>query len=500
MKKGFAITGVAIVAIAAGVGGGYWFAMHRMNAEMSAQAAAEPPPGRKPLYWHDPMVPQQKFDKPGKSPFMDMQLVPVYGDEGAEDSSVRISSRVVQNLGIRTAEATKGNLSKRIEAVGAVAFDERAVAVVQARVSGYVERLLVRAPLDPVAQGQPLVEILAPDWVAAQEEYLALRRSPQADAEIRRAARQRLVLLGMAESTIAAIEADGRTRPRITLAAPIGGVVAELGAREGMTVMPGAMLFRINALNTVWVNAEVPESQAAAIMPGNAVEATVAAYPGEKFRGRIAALLPEVSQATRTIKARIELSNPNARLKPGMFATINFAPQEKREILMVPSEAVIRTGQRAVVVVADTEQDGKQAFKPIDVEIGDEAGGMTEIRKGLEPGMKVVVSGQFLIDSEASLKTTATRMAEAPATEGATHHGEGRVEKVDRKPVALSHGPIASMQWGAMTMGFKLPKEGAPGTVREGTMVEFDFRATPDGEFEITAIAPRKAQTEGTRK
>ena len=499
MKTRFAIAGVALIAIGAGIGGGYWLAMHRMNAEMAAQAEASPASGKKILYWYDPMVPQQRFDKPGKSPFMDMQLVPKYADEaGGDSNSVSISSRVVQNLGIRTAEATRGSLARKIEAVGAVAFDDRKVAVVQARVNGYVERLFVRAALDPVTHGQPLAEILAPDWIAAQEEYLALRRSPQADNELKRAARQRLVLLGMTEATIAAIEAGGVTRARITLSSPMTGVVTELGAREGMTVMPGAMLFRINGLDTVWINAEVPESQSAGIKPGNAVEASVQAYPGEKFKGRIAALLPEVNAATRTVKARIELANPGARLKPGMFATVDFAPQEKRETVLVPSEALIRTGERTVVIVADTAQDGKQAFKPVDVEAGDESGGMTEIRKGLDAGVKVVVSGQFLIDSEASLKTTIARMSEAPAqAAAATHHGEGRVEKVDKDTITLSHGPIPSMQWGAMTMDFKLPREGAPATVREGANVAFDFTAGPGGEFQITAIAPKDA---GARK
>ena len=414
MKNRLAIAAIAAVAIAAAAGAGYWFAMHRMNAEMSAQGAAPPPPGKKPLYWHDPMVPQQKFDKPGKSPFMDMMLVPVYGDESGDDSSVKISSRVVQNLGIRTGEVTKGTLARKIEAVGTVAFDERKVAVVQARVNGYIERLFVRAPLDPVRRGQPLAEILAPDWVAAQEEYLALARSPQADDALRRAARQRLVLLGMPESTIAAIEAGGRAHARITLAAPVSGVVTELGAREGMTVMSGAMLFRINGLDTVWVNAEIPEGQSGGVKPGNLVEASVQAYPGEKFKGRIAALLPEVSPATRTVKARIELANPAAKLKPGMFVTLDFAPQDRREVLLVPSEAVIRTGERTVAIVADTAQNASQAFKPFDVEAGDEAGGMTEIRKGLAAGMKVVVSGQFLIDSESNLKSSTARMGEAP--------------------------------------------------------------------------------------
>jgi Cu(I)/Ag(I) efflux system membrane fusion protein len=414
MNRKYAMALAAVVLLGAGIGGGYWFAMHRMTAEMNAQATAPAPAGKQPLYWHDPMYPQQKFDKPGKSPFMDMMLVPVYGDAGGDDSAVKISPRVAQNLGVRTAEVKFGSLEKRVEAVGAIAFDERSVAVVQARVNGYIERLFVRAPLDSVSKGQPLAEILAPDWVAAQEEYLALKRSPQANEALRQAARQRLGLLGMPVATIAAIEADGKARPRVTLTAPIAGVVSELGAREGMSVIPGAMLFRINGLATVWVNAEVPEAQASWVKPGNKVEATVPAYPGEKFSGRVSALLPEVNSATRTLKARIELANPGQRLKPGMYATVDFAAQQRREALLVPSEALIRTGERNVVLVAETAQDGKAQFKPVDVQLGDESGGMVEVRKGLAAGMKIVVSGQFLIDSESSLKAAVTRLSDAP--------------------------------------------------------------------------------------
>jgi Cu(I)/Ag(I) efflux system membrane fusion protein len=487
---------VAIGAIAlagAGIAGGYWFAMHRMmgGAPSTADAAAAAA-GKKPLYWHDPMYPQHKFDKPGKSPFMDMMLVPVYGDAGGDASSVGIDSRVVQNLGVRTEEVKEGSLDQRLEAVGAVAFDERSVAVVQARVNGFVEKLFARAPLDAVAKGQALVEILAPEWVAAQEEYLALKRSPLAVDSLRNAARQRLVLLGMPDETIAAVDREGKTHARVTLTAPISGVISELGAREGMTVMPGATLFRINGLATVWVNAEVPESQAGWLKPGARVEATVPAYPGEKFVGRLTAILPEVNPATRTVKARVELANPGGKLKPGMFATVEFISPERNRVLLVPSEAVIRTGQRDVVVIADTAQDGKQRFKSVDVEVGAESGGMTEIRKGLERGMKVVTSGQFLIDSEASLKASGTRLAEAPAA--GVHRGEGRVERVGKNAVTLSHGPIPSMQWGEMTMDFAAPKTGIPPGIKEGDHVKFEFRQGGQGAFELTAIAPAESK------
>ena len=497
-----ALAGAGLVIV--GIGGGYWFGMQRSmaGAGMPTDAMATTA-DKKPLYYYDPMYPQQKFDKPGKSPFMDMMLVPVYGDDGGDTGSVKIASRVVQNLGIRTAEVTQGSLDKKVQVVGAVAFDERAVAVVQARAGGFIERLFVRAPLDAVVKGQPLAEILAPDWVAAQEEYLALKKSPQASDALRVAARQRLLLLGMSEAVIAAIDVDGKIRPRITLVAPVSGVVGELTAREGMTVMPGAMLFRINGLSTVWVNADVPETQVAWLKPGSNIEASVPAYPGEVFKGRVTALLPEVNAMTRTLKARIEVANPRGSLVPGMFATIAVAAAPKQEVLLIPSEAVILTGKRSVVIAADSGMDGKQQFAPIDVEVGAEANGMTEIKSGLQKGMKVVLSGQFLIDSEASLKSTGTRMSDAPAMAGESHKGEGKVEKIDKDSVTISHGPIPSMQMGAMTMAFKAPKGGVPAEIKEGGMVSFEVMLTPKGEMSLVSIQPKdamKAPSEGMKK
>jgi Cu(I)/Ag(I) efflux system membrane fusion protein len=379
----------------------------------------DPATGKKVLYWHDPMVPGQTFDKPGKSPFMDMQLVPVYA-EAEDEGTVAISPRVQQNLGVRTAPVKQGVLGAGIEAVGSAAYNERDVAVVQARSNGFLERLYVRAPLDPVRQGQPLAELYVPDWVAAQEEYLSARRigSQSTDKSfegLADAARQRMRLAGMSEEQIRRVEASGKVEPRITLTAPLSGVVAELAAREGMTVMAGAPLFRLNGLSTIWVNAELPEAQAALVRPGNAVQARTPALPGVVFEGKVAAILPEVNPATRTIKARVELANPGGRLLPGMFATVNFAPGARKEVLLVPSEAVIQTGRRSVVIVA--QGDGR--FAPVEVETGLDSNGQTEIRKGLSAGQNVVVSGQFLVDSEASLKAAATRMSEAASAQPA---------------------------------------------------------------------------------
>ena len=498
---------VILIVLGAAGAGGYALYSLGMNQGMqmaapaggvteggSGKAGESEPSDKKVLYWHDPMVPGQKFDKPGKSPFMNMQLVPVYADGGGDESTVTISPRVQQNLGVRTTEVMKGVLKPTVEAVGSVAYNERDVALVQARTNGYVEKLYVRAALDPVRKGQPLAELYAPEWVAAQEEYLTVKRMAGTSASIAPlldGARQRMRLAGMTDDHIRLVESTGTVHPRLTVTSPIGGVIAELGAREGMTVMAGAPLFRINGLGTVWVNAEVNEAQAGMVRPGSPVEARAPALPGEVFRGSVSAILPEVSAATRTLKARIELKNPGGRLLPGMFATVNFISPGRRETLLVPTEAVIQTGTRTVVIVA--QSDGR--FAPVDVELGVEANGQSEIRKGLEAGQKVVVSGQFLLDSEASLRSTATRMSEMPGAEApkpgdATHRGEGKVESIGKEEVTLSHGPIPSLQWGPMTMGFKLPADKAPKDLRVGDSVTFEIRPIPGGVYEITKIAP----------
>jgi len=505
--------------VAAGLIGALGYGMYSLGMGQGMKMAAPTSPAiessagnaqdagsaeKKVLYWHDPMVPGQKFDKPGKSPFMDMQLVPVYGGDAGDKGKVSISPRVQQNLGIRTAEVTKGTLDATVTAVGSVAYNDRDVVLVQARSNGFVEKLYVRAVLDPVRKGQPLVELYVPEWVAAQEEYLSIKRmgnGPGIDALLD-GARQRMLLVGMNDNQIRRVTSTGQVQARLTLTAPIGGLITELGVREGMTVMSGAALFRINGTNTVWVNADVPENLAARVRPGNAVEARSPALPGVVLKGKVSAILPEINQATRTLKARVELANPGGQLVPGMFATISFTAAAKNDVLTVPSEAVIKTGTRSVVIV--TEGDGK--FAPVDVETGSESGGKTVVLKGLEAGQKIVVSGQFLIDSEASLKGTTTRMSEMPAAEGdepsagQTHRGEGKVEKIDKDGVTISHGPIPSLQWGPMTMDFKPPTGGLPKNVAVGDAVGFEVRALKDGIFEIASIAPATAAPKSDMK
>jgi membrane fusion protein, copper/silver efflux system len=376
----------------------------------------DPGTGQRILYYHDPMVPGKKFDRPAKSPFMDMMLVPVYGASGADTSSVSVSPRLQQNLGVRTALVVAGSLEPSLSVVGSVAYNERDQAVVQTRSTAFVERLHVRATLDRVSAGQPLAELYVPEWMAAQQEYLAVRAMRGPDlAPLVDAARARLRQTGMDEAQIARVESSGTPQARFTLHAPIAGIVTELAAREGMTLMAGALVARLNGLATVWANAEVPEPQAALLRPGMKVQATSAGLPGTTFEGRVQAVLPEVNPVTRTVKARVELANPRGALVPGLWLQMRFALPRSAQALLVPTEALIVTGTRTLVMLA--EDDGR--FRPVDVETGLESGGQTEVRRGLAAGQRIVVSSQFLLDSEASLKGVEARLGAPPGADAA---------------------------------------------------------------------------------
>lgn len=469
----------------------------RRHIEQGIKAGdIDPLTGKPVLYYHDPMVPGKRFDAPAKSPFMDMMLVPVYGGGAEDQGEVTVSPRIQQNLGVRTAEVVEGVLQPETSAVGSITWNERDQSVLQARAMGYVEKLHVRATLDRVAKGQPIAELYVPDWVAAQEEFLTLKHAPGADATLVAAARQRMRLAGMTEAQIAAVEQAGELRPRLTLRAPSAGVVAELVAREGMTVEPGMLLARINGLATVWAVAEVPEAQAALVQRGTAVEARSPAVPGQVFRGKVQAVLPEVSPTTRTIKARVELANPGFGLAPGMFVSMNFLDMRRQKALLIPSEALIRTGRRSLVLLA--EEGGR--FTPVEVEAGIEYGGQTAIESGLAAGQRVVVSSQFLIDSEASLRGVEARLNGAPdagaASGKALHRGEALIEAIEPDGITLTHGPIPSIKWDSMTMLFlPPPAAGMPRGLSPGDRVSFEFYMADEGPqiTRLTLLLPASA-------
>lgn len=457
----------------------------------SATAATPSKSERKILYWHDPMKPDQHFDKPGKSPFMDMELVPVYADEAAVGGGVSIDPRVVQNIGVRYAQVERMTDAPQIAAVGSVRFDETRTISLQARVGGYVERQPVRATNQPVSRGQVLAEITSPELVQAQEELLLATRLD--DAPLIDAARSRLSLLGVGAAQAEQIAKSGRVQRSVAIVAPAAGIVTEIAARPGMNVAAGAPLFTLSALDNVWVVAEVPERDAAGIAVGRQAQIGFSALPGETFTGKVEFVYPDVAAGTRTASVRIALANPQGRLRPGMLANVRFATGPAREALWVPSEAVIQTGSRNVVVVAD---DGNR-FRAVDVVTGVERDGRSEIRSGLAAGQKIVASGQFMIDSEASLKGALARMARqetvvAPAP--APMLAEGKVESIDSAgaTITLNHGPIPSADMPGMRMRFRVDPPALLDGLTAGAQVEFDV-VRRDGEFVVHVLKAKHA-------
>ena len=385
----------------------------RVGAAAPQHGGKAPDPAkaqRKPLYWYDPMVPEKHFDKPGKSPFMDMQLAAKYPDDAAGSAnsaagSIAIDPRVVQNLGVRLGEVERGRFARAIDTVGGVAIDEHRIEAIQVRQPGWVEQLDVRAVGDTVRRGQRLAGVYAPDLLATQQELLIARDSQ--DPQLIEAARRRLALFGLSAGQIAHIEKTGEAERRVDYYAPFDGYVMELGVRQGAAVEPGGMLFQLANLDSVWINAEVPETQAAWIKTGDPAIAEVPALPGEHFDGRVDYLYPELMTATRTLKVRVVVNNPGKRLRPGMFAAVHLGTATQDDVLTVPTEAVIKTGTRSVVIVADDATH----FRPVLVRIGSEHGGRSEILQGLTVGQNVVASGQFLIDSEATLRGAFNNLA-----------------------------------------------------------------------------------------
>jgi Cu(I)/Ag(I) efflux system membrane fusion protein len=363
---------------------------------------------REILYWYDPMLPGERYPGPGKSS-MGMDLVPKYADEGA-GSGVQVSAEVRQNLGVRTVRAGFGSLSPSIAAVGRVEVDERRIAEVQTLTPGFVEQLAVRAVGEPVRRGMRIASVYSPELYGAQQEYAALLRirSSAITPGLRQAARRRLSLLGLPEGAIRSLERSGRPQRSYAVFAPRSGIVTAIGARPGARVEPGQSIVTIADMSQVWVVAEVPEGAMGQVRVGQPATIDFSAYPGETHTGRIDYIFPTLDPESRTGRVRLTLANPGTRLKIGMYAQLSIAGTPTGGIV-VPAEALISTGRRDVVIV----QRGR-GFIPVEVEPGRSVGDKTEIRRGLSGNELVVVSGQFLIDSEASLAGLIERLRRAP--------------------------------------------------------------------------------------
>lgn len=484
---------ILLVAIVSAVLG-FWFAhRHAVPLDQSKLETTVPMPSakeKKVLYWYDPMVPNQHFDKPGKSPFMDMDLVPKYADV-ADTARVKIDPGVQQNLALRRTVVERRALSQAVETVGSLTFNERNIAIVQTRSNGFVERVYALAPGDVVKENQPLADLLIPEWAGAQLEYLALRRN--GTPELLEAARQRLQLLGMPDGLIRKVERTAQPHTIVTITSPIDGMVQTLEVRTGMSVGMGMTLARIVGIDPVWLEAAVPETQADHVKEGQMLTAQLSAYPSEIFGGRVIAILPEANLETRTLKVRAEFLNPDQRLRPGMYAHVRIEAEKEKPLLWIPTESVIRTGTRNVVIV----DKGEGRFLPVEIELGPEIAGKTAISRGLKEGDTIIASGQFLIDSEASLIGVLAKLDTSSEREAASeqhkipdaelHYAEGTVKSIGSNEIILRHDPISSLGWGAMTMPFTLSNPTLATSLAPGNNVKFTFTADND-EFEIQSI------------
>ena len=411
---------LAIVLLLLGFLGG----RHRPTTP-TASATAAPAGEKKILYWYDTMVPAQHFPKPGLSP-MGMQMVPKYADPQTPKDGVQIDPDTVQNLGVRTALVEKRVLASAIRVPATITWDLRRATIISARVDAVISKLDVRAPYTTVVAGQPLAALLAPQWSSALAEDGALQQAQSADAKaLRDASRERLQVLGLTSADIQS--SQRRAGAAIVLHAPQAGIVTTLDVREGQRVSAGQTLMTLNGLSTVWIEAALPQAAAGTIRAGTPVTVTVDALAGRNFPGTVETLLPDIDALTRTQRARIVLDNPDGALSPGMFASVQLNPAQGKAVIVVPDDALIATGSATRVIVAE---DGGH-FRAVPVVIGVAASGYTEIRGGLTGGEKVVISGQFLIDSEASLA--------------------GALERLDRSaapPASASSVPMSSMPMG----------------------------------------------------
>ncbi len=388
--------------------------------------------GREVLYWVAPMDPNYRRDEPGKSP-MGMDLVPVYADEAdSQPGTVRIDPITANNLGVRTAQAQFGSLSRTIETVGYVGYDEESLTHIHTRVDGWIEKLSVTSTGDAVEKGQVLFELYSPTLVNAQEEFLVALRSQ--NKALDQASRERLAALGMTASEIQRLASERRVQQRVRVYANRDGVIAHLGVREGIFVTPTTNVMSIADLERVWVLAEVFERQAAWVEAGQMAEVALDYLPGERWEGRVDYVYPELDPKTRTLKVRLRLDNKSVALRPNMFARVRIRGAAGGEVVHVPRESLIRGGSGDRVVL----DLGGGRYRSQPVVVGIESGDRVAIRQGLARGDRVVTSAQFLIDSESNIESALQRLEplagddieDDPAEEPAMDHSGHDMERM----------------------------------------------------------------------
>ncbi len=396
-------------------------------ATASSAGKSKPKGERKIIYWKSSMIPGEIHEEPGKDS-MGMDLVPVYEDEAATSGVIQIDPVTEQNMGVRIDEVTTGPLTKRIRTVGFIDYDETTLADVNTKISGWVEKLYVEETGVQVHAGEPLFELYSPELFSAQEEYLTALRNVQKhevgivprsrldSSALIRDARTRLEYFDISEAQIKELERSGKAKKTLTINAPFTGIVTEKMVVEGRYIKAGMDVFRIADLSNVWMIAKVFEYDLPHVSLGQEAFMQLSYIPGKTFRGRVTYIYPYLESKTREIPIRIEFHNPGYELKPGMYATVSLRSKLKDKATLVPDVAVINTGLRSVAFVM--KEPGR--FQPREITTGVRAeGNRLEVLSGLAPGEKVVVSGQFLLDSESNLREAALKFLKPGKADGA---------------------------------------------------------------------------------
>ena len=519
-----ALSAVSAAVLAAAVGAGYWLGQSghpSPDATASATIAGAPDTAsKKPklLYYRNPMGLPDTSPVPKKDP-MGMDYIAVFEGELADESSaspnqVNFSTQKVQKLGVRTEAAQLRSLDRAVRAAGRVEPDERRIAMIAPKFEGYVERLHVNVTGQYVAKGQPLFEVYSPELVSVQREYAiavqgaASLKGADSPAQLGmgrlvESSLQRLKNWDISEEQIKTLIATGETLRTLTFRSPVSGIVTEKKAVQGMRFMPGEALYQVSDLSAVWVVADVFEQDLALVKTGARARVTVNAYPDKLFEGKITYVYPTLKADTRTVPVRVELPNPGTLLKPGMFAQMDLQVSGKGQAITVPLSAVIDSGTRQIVLV----QLKEGRFEPRDVKLGARSDAHVEVLSGVKDGELVVVAANFLIDAESNLKAaiggfagpapsvsvaaSATTVNATPG-KGAGHRAEGKVEDVDHKAgtVNMTHGPVASLKWPAMTMEFKVANGELLKALKPDARVSFEFVERAAGEWVIISVTP----------
>ena len=510
-KNASGLIGVLVVAGVAGFAGHWWGARQATtpNATVAADGqTAAAPKERKIRFYRNPMGLADTSPVPKKDS-MGMDYIAVYEGEEEETpanaNQLKFSAEKIQKLGVRTEPATLRVLDKTVRASGRIEPDERRSFTIAPRFEGYVEKLWVNATGQAIAKGQPLFEVYAPELLAAQREYsIALagvqalaQAGPEAQKGMQQLADSSLARLrnwDVSEEQVKELARSGTAKRTLTYRSPVGGYVSEKKVVQGMRFMPGEALYQVSDLSAVWVLADVSEQDIAAVKTGVRARVKINAYPDKTLDAALTYVYPTLNAETRTVPVRLELGNPGGLLKPGMFAEVELPVGARNKVLTVPLSAVIDSGARQIVLVqVGKPEDGR--FEPRDVKVGARSEQYLEVLDGVREGEAVVVSANFLIDAESNLKAAVAGFGAPPAAASTGHQAQGKVEEIDTKTLSLtiSHGPVASLKWPAMTMDFGVTNAALLKDLKPGAAVAFEFVERGKGEWVITKFSSQSA-------